>query len=185
MIKINLLPVRASAKREVFIVQATIVAIALLIVLAVLGFMDYSISGKIKGVNTAIARTEAEINRLSAIIKKVNKFKSESQKLKKKLSIIKTLDAGREAPVRMIDELTKMVPDKLWLKSFKESGWKIVMVGNALDHKNIADFMANMERSPMFTGVQLKSTRKEKGAGLEVTRFTIEATFKPPKPKKS
>ncbi len=182
MIKINLLPVRVSAKREVFIVQAAIVAIALLLVLVALGFMDYSISGKIEVVKITIARTEEEINRLSVIIKKVNKFKSESKKLERKLDVIKTLEAGREAPVHMIDELTKMVPEKLWLKSFKESKWKIAMVGNALDHKNIADFMANMERSPMFRSVQLKSTRKEKGSGFETTLFTIQATFKPPKP---
>jgi len=180
MIKINLLPVRASAKREVLMVQAGVVAISFAVLLAIMGYVHYSISSEVGKVKATISRTESEIKRLSTVIAKVNKFKSESKTLKTKLDVIKTLDEGREGPVHMIDELTRMIPLKLWLTNLKESDWQLSMSGNALDHETIADFMANMEKSPMFRDVQLKGTRKEKGAGLEVLQFTIEATFKPP-----
>ncbi len=179
MIKVNLLPVRAEAKKESLRAQISIAALSLLLLFIVIGYFHYDISGRIDTVKADINRTQAEINRLKSIIAKVNKFKKDKEILEKKLDVIRKLDQGRLDPVYLMDELSRVVPDKLWLESLKETDWKLSMTGFALDHDVIADFMTNMERSPMFSNVRLKSTQQKKKADLALQGFGIEVDFIP------
>lgn len=183
MIKVNLLPVRAAAKLESLKVQASIAVLSLILLSIIIGYFHYMISDRIDGIRIEINDTQKEIDSLKSIIAKVNKFKKDKEVLEKKLNVIKKLDQGRRGPVHLMDELSSVVPDKLWIENLKEAGWRLTMTGLALDHDTIADFMTNMERSAMFENVKLQSTQQQKRAGLNLLKFAINANFLPPKPK--
>ena len=183
MIKINLLPVRAAAKRETLRIQISIAVMLFALLVIVVGFMHYSIENKIAGTNNEIGEAEAELKRLNAIKAKVDKFKADSKMLEQKLDVIKNLNLGRTAAVYFMDELSNVMPDKLWLETVKQGKKGVAMKGVSLDHDTIAKFMLNMEKSPMFDDVKLKGTQQKAGKGVAFHSFDIEVDFVPPKTK--
>jgi len=147
----------------------------------VIVYFDFTISGKIEKVKGELERTTSEVQRLKAVTAKVAKFQRDKKVLEKKLEVIEKLSEGRKGHVYLLDELSSVVPDKLWIETLKESGLRLKMAGLALDHDTIADFMMNMERSAMFKNIHLKVTQQTKKADINVQKFTIDATFVPPK----
>jgi len=182
MIKINLLPVRAAAKMESLRKHVTI-AVLILILFTIIGaWLDMSKRGKIEALNASISKTRQDVEGLKKIIAQVNKFKKDKEVLSKKLSVIKKLNESRVAPVRFMDELTSIMPDRLWLDKVQESNWRLKLSGLGINQYVIADFMSNMEKNPMFTNVKLKKTSKQdKKGGMTLMQFDIEAEFVPPK----
>ena len=178
MVKINLLPARASAKKEILIVQLTIAAIMLLLVLAILGFLHFSLSSKIDETNSAISKAQAELTRLNKVKAKVDKFKKDSKELEKKLEVINVLGLKRTEAVYLMESLVDVTPDNLWIESLKEVKASYTMTGISLDYDTIARFMINMELSPFFSQVKIKSSKQKKIGDQIVHDFTIQAAFK-------
>lgn len=180
MIKINLLPVRAAQKMESMRKHATI-AILIFILFSIIGaYFHFDMKGRIEGINESITKTQQQINSLKKVIAQVKKFKKDKEILSKKLSTIKKLNAGRIAPIRFMDELSLMMPEKLWLNKVDEKGWRLKLSGMGVSQNEIADFMTNMEKSSMFTNVKLNNTVKTTKGGLSLMKFSIEAVFVPP-----
>lgn len=183
MVRINLLPVRAAARREELRAQLSIAVLSLLLMSIVLGFLHYSVGRRINHVNEEIRTGQQEINRLKSVIAEVNKFKKKSKVLETKLSVIRKLNAGRMDHVYFMDELSNMIPEKLWLSKLSEESWMLKMDGTAFSGDIIANFMTNMETSRMFNNIQLKVVKKAKKSGLDLQNFSIEARFTPPRAK--
>ena len=180
MVKINLLPVRAAAKKEIIRAQLSIGVLLLVMLLIVVGYLHYSISSKIDGLKVSISDEEKELARLNEIKKKVDKFKADSKTLEKKLDVIKVLNQSRTNVVYLMDELSNVMPEGLWLETFRDGGRGLIMTGISMSHDDIADFMTNMERSSMFSAIHLKSTQKQGVKGQDLHKFTVEAIFTPP-----
>ena len=180
MVKINLLPVRATAKKEILMVQLTIAALMLVLVLAVLGFLHYSLSSEINAVSLSISSAEAELTRLNKVKAKVDKFKKDSKALEEKLDVIKVLSMERTGAVYLMEALVDATPDNLWIESLKDAKSSYTMTGISLDYDTIARFMTNMELSPFFDQVKIKSSKQKKIGDQTVHDFTIRSVFKVP-----
>ena len=180
MVKINLLPVRATAKKEILMVQLTIAALMLALTLAVLGFLHFSLSGKIESTNESISKAQAELTRLNQVKAKVDKFKKDSKALEDKLNIIKVLSIKRTGAVYLMESLVDVTPENLWIETLKEGKSDFTMTGISLDYDTIARFMINMELSPFFDNVKLKSSKQKKIGDQNVQDFTIQVIFKVP-----
>lgn len=183
MIKINLLPVRAAAKKESLRKHLSIAVLSLIVCLIVTGYFYFTLSSRIADKNQKISETQSELDRLKSVIAKVNKFKKDSAVLEKKLNVITVLNEGRQSSVFLMDELSNVMPEKLWLASLKEDKWNLDIQGQAIDQATIAQFMTNMEKSAMFDSVRWKVTqsKKDQGLGLTLHAFTIQARFVRPK----
>ncbi|MDT8317966.1 MAG: PilN domain-containing protein [bacterium] len=180
MVKINLLPVRATAKKEILMVQLTIAALMLLVTLAVLGFLHFSLSGKINAANLSITKAQQELTRLNKVKAKVDEFKKNSKALEKKLDVIKVLSLERTGAVYLMEALVDATPENLWIENLKEVKSIYTMTGISLDYDTIARFMINMELSPFFDQVKIKSSTQKKIGSQNVHSFTVQAVFKIP-----
>src|ERR1700676_3826817 len=115
MIRINLLPVRAAKKREFG--RQQIVLFALVLILAGVGnWIWYSrVESELSGLDAQIARTRTEIAQLEKTIGEVKSIKEDKKALEDKLKILDTLKKGRTGPVKVMDELATLIPEKVWL----------------------------------------------------------------------
>lgn len=155
MIRINLLPVRAARKKENLKNQLYIFLFSLVLVLVGLFFVDSSNKSKIRQLNAEIKKNEAEIDRLKAIIGEVGKLKARKKSLEDKTKVIEKLKSGRNAPVRMMDEFSNVIPQKAWINSFSENGSSITINCEAVNEEVISDFMITLEKSDYFDDVRL------------------------------
>ncbi len=175
MIRINLLPVRATRKQEA-VRRHLILFVAGLAVVLLVGFGLYQAKNSdYKQVAERNARLQREINDLTKIIGEVEVFKEQQALLNKKLEVIRRLKANKTGPVHMLDELATHIPDKLWLEQIDEAQQRATLKGVSINNEVIATFMSRLEESPYFAEVYLVSIERTKKEDLKLKNFTITA----------
>jgi len=155
MIRINLLPVRAARKKETLRQYLVVCGVVILMVLAGIGYAHWQRSQKIENIKAEIKKKEAEIAKLETIIGEVGKLKNRKKSLEDKSKVIEKLKNGRQGPVRLMDELSNVIPKKAWILSFSENGASITLTGEAVNEEVISDMMINMDKSAFFGDVKL------------------------------
>lgn len=173
MIKINLLPVRAAKKKETLRQQISVAVMSLVLVLIIIGYFHFRIVKNIAEVTAKIAATEQELQKTKAQIGEVSKFKEAKKVLENKLGVIESLKKEKAGPVKMLDELSSVTPEKLWLNSFKEQGGGINIDGMAISEEVIAQFMTELEKSSNFKDIELVVTEQTEQVGLKLKRFSL------------
>jgi len=162
MIRINLLPVRAAQKKEKLISQIVILVGAIVVVGLGCFAVQSLLVSKIDNVRTEITNAENEINQLNKKIGEVNKIKQLTAELDEKKKVLENLEASRSGPVKILDELSNVIPDKVWIDSFQLSSGSIALRGQGTTEEIIAVFLRDLEDSPYFQGVELGSVKRGK-----------------------
>ncbi len=191
MVRINLLPVRASKKKETAKQQMAILAVsALIVLLAGLGLYVYA-QAKIKATKAEIEKSESELQQLKSKIGELENIKKLKDDVTKKLDVLGQLRKGKTGPVRRLATLSDATPDKLWITKYTESGNGVSIGGIALDEDLIASFMRNLQGSEDFTNVELVVSEQTEIDGVKAKRFELTCALKsevkteePPAPKK-
>src|SRR3954466_15008359 len=140
MIRINLLPVRAAKKRE-FGRQQLLLFVLLLALAAIGNYFWYGgVSGELAKLDRDISSTRTEIAQLEKTIGEVKSIKEDKKALEDKLKILDTLKKGRTGPVKVLDELSSVMPEKVWLLDFVEQAGGVSMIGQASSYEDLSIF---------------------------------------------
>jgi type IV pilus assembly protein PilN len=178
MVRINLLPVRVSKKKEAGRQQLVIFAAVLLAGLVANFSWGAARASDLKAREAKLARTRDDIAQLERIIGEVKNIKDAQQELQKKLDVLEKLKQGRSGPVRMLDELATVTPRQLWLTKFDEKAGAMAFSGSAVSIDDVSEFMTKLKQSKYFTKVELKKTTAVKTTGRSdrLVNFEISAT---------
>ncbi len=183
MIRINLLPVKQAKKRGVGQQQLILFAI----ILIGIGLLLYSVNQSEEATVTQLQDRQkdikAEMDRLEELIGDINVIQKKKEDLRKKLSVIDLLRKGKTGPVRILDELSTIIPKKVWLVSLAEGTNRLMMKGFATDNKEIAVFMKNLEASPFFSDVTLQTIIQapDREYAIPVMSFSLNCVYHLPK----
>ena len=148
-------------------------------------------------VNTQISAQEehnqfltSEIKRLDAQIADVATLKAEIGALKARQKAVEDLQADRNMPVYLLNELVKQVPEGVYLTSIRQAGQQVGITGVAQTNERISEFLRNTSsNSPWLEKPQLVEIKAQtmQVAGSRDQRrmfaFTMGVTLKrPPAP---
>lgn len=189
MIKINLLPVRATKKKETAKQQLFLFVIVLAACIG-LAFLLYSYEMiKIKTTANDIERSTKEIQRLKTVIGEIDNIKKLQNEVKKKLDILDRLRKEKTGPAIRLAKLSEATPEKVWLSRYVESGGNVSISGIAFNEDLIAAFMRNLQASDEFINVELLVSEQLEISGVKAKKFDIACTLNtskkegpPPKP---
>jgi type IV pilus assembly protein PilN len=160
MIRINLLPVRAAKKRE-FGRQQIIFLVLLLILVGIGNYFWYNkVDGDLTAMDQQIARTRGEIAQLEKTIGEVKSIKEDKKALEDKLKILDSLKKGRSGPVRVMDDLATIIPAKVWMVDYAETGGAVTMVGRAASYEDLSAFSKKLKESKHFSNINIKNARQ-------------------------
>jgi len=185
MIRVNLLPeerkTRTTTKaqkvrRDIPYTWIAIGLVVALIVCAGLGFYHvYAVIDPAETVQNQIDMINREIKTLKLDVAKVEKVKAQRNELNNKLAIIDKLKTAQTGPVHLLDQLANSMPNRVWITKMTETGSQMVIDGKALEHSAISRFMQNLEKSPLFQGVELTTavTDGKGGRGEETKTFHL------------
>jgi type IV pilus assembly protein PilN len=176
MVRINLLPVRVSKKKEAG--KQQLMLIAVLLVGGILGNWMWTSSraSDLKERQLRVSKTKADIAQLDRIIGEVRSLKDEQRALQEKLDILEKLKQGRTGPVKMLDELATVIPKRLWLRKLTEKDGKVAFEGNAATIDDVSAFMGALKGSTYFGNVELQRTVSKAQGGIRTVEFTIHAS---------
>jgi type IV pilus assembly protein PilN len=160
MIRINLLPVRAAKKRE-FGRQQIIFLVLILILVGIGNYFWYNkVDGDLTAMDQQIARTRSEIAQLEKTIGEVKSIKEDKKALEDKLKILDSLKKGRSGPVRVMDDLATIIPAKVWMVDYAETGGAVTMVGRAASYEDLSAFSKKLKESKHFSNINIKNARQ-------------------------
>jgi len=165
MIKINLIAETQKSKgreRSAARIQGTgalgqnILMVGVVVLAAlVVGWRWYGLTSEHRGLVAEIARAEQEKERLQAIIKKGEDYKAKKDLLQRKIALVSQLKRNQSGPVHLLDEVSKQLPDFLWLDNMTESGWSVQIQGKATTYNAVSNFYNNLTGSRYFENVVL------------------------------
>jgi type IV pilus assembly protein PilN len=92
----------------------------------------------------------AEAQKLEAIIKEVDDYQKRKDSLQQRIDLINQLKQNQKGPVRIMDQISRDLPDLVWLDSMDIAGGHISLAGRGLNPNAIALFIENVKNDPFF-----------------------------------
>lgn len=155
MIRINLLPHREEKRRarrqQFFALSAMIAVLGALVVLLGSTVLDGYITQQ-EGKNAFLKR---EIAVLDKQIDEIKRLREQTQALLARKQVIESLQQDRAEAVRLLSELVRQVPEGIYLKSLRQEGTRVSVVGYAQSNARVSTLMRNLEASPWMEQPQL------------------------------
>jgi len=183
VVRINLLPHREQ-KRQARQRQFVSLAIGLAILgLGVVGLVHLIFSQQIETQESRNRLLKTEIAKLDEQIKEIDKLREQTQALLARKQVVETLQTNRTEAVHLLDQMVRQLPDGIYLKSLKQVGTKVTMVGYAQSNARVSTLMRNIEGSPWLDKpelVEIKSVPAPgiRGTDLRVNEFTLNLQVK-------
>jgi type IV pilus assembly protein PilN len=181
MIRINLLPHREQ-KRHARQRQFVSLSIGLAILgMAVVLLVHVVFGAQIETQESRNSLLKAEIGKLDDQIKEIDKLREQTQALLARKQVVETLQSNRTEAVHLLDQMVRQLPDGIYLKSIKQTGAKVTMVGYAQSNARVSTLMRNIESSPWVQQpelVEIKSVPSPVTKDLRVNEFTLNVQIK-------
>ena len=147
MILINLLPHREVARKrrkETFQVTMFMSAIAGLLVAAVIYWWFQM---QIEDQQSRNAFLKSEIAVLNQQIKEIEGLEGEINALRERQKAVEDLQANRNLPVHLLNELVNQLPEGVYISSIKQNGLLIEMKGVAQSNERVSEVLRNIGNS--------------------------------------
>jgi len=187
MIRINLLAVeRERAKKRIAIPAAHRVTIGASLILLgtalVVAWWFWSLRQQSARLDFELARAETETRQIRSVLEQVRKFESRKALLQTRVSLIEQLRKGQSAPVHLLDEISKSVPERLWLNDMTQTGADFTMSGMTDSMTAVSDFVANLEGTKWFRKpVEIVDSQVQTDAKAgDLIKFQVKAQFYDP-----
>jgi type IV pilus assembly protein PilN len=180
--RINLLPHREQkrqARKRQFV--SMVISLAVLS-LAVVGLGHVIFLAKIENQQSRNQLLKSEIAKLDAQIKEIDRLREQIQAVLARKQVVETLQANRSEAVHLLDQLVRQLPDGIYLRSIKQVGTKVTLVGYAQSNARVSTLMRNVEASPWVGSpelVEIVLVAVPGGpAGAKVSQFTLNLQVK-------
>jgi type IV pilus assembly protein PilN len=187
MIRINLLAVERERVRKRVLLEphhrVTIGAVLILLMTAGgIGWWFWSLRQESARVDMALAEAEIETRKIRSVLEQVRKFEAQKALLQQRVTLIEQLRKGQHAPVHLLDEIGKSIPDRLWLQELRQTGAEFSMQGMTDSLTAVSDFVANLESTRWFKRpVEIVDSQVQNDAKAgDLIRFQIKAQYVDP-----
>jgi type IV pilus assembly protein PilN len=179
MIKINLLPYHEREKKENLARQIMIIAGLFILFILCLVWLQLYMVFQVKDLEAKLADSRQTLKILDAKVGDLEKFKQQKSELELKIGVIGTLEENRLLPVKTLDDLSMLVPQKsIWLVKIVQNYDSLTLEGIGRDNIVAADFMKTIEKFAPIHSVDLVSSKKVEIAGITLQQFIFSCKMK-------
>jgi len=165
MIRINLLPHREERRRRQNIQIGVLAGLAAVLAAVIVGAVHVGIVTQIDHQSGRNGYLKSEIAVLDKQIEEIKKLKEQTQQLLARKKVVEALQVNRSDTVHVLDQLARRLPDGIYLKTVKQTGTRLNMVGYAQSNARVSTLMRNIESSPWLenpTLVEIKAVNVNK-----------------------
>jgi type IV pilus assembly protein PilN len=180
MIKINLLPTKRKPPRKVTELQKQLV-IGIVVMAGVAGamvFYYFNLTGKIAAREQQRQLANAKVAEQNNMLKEVKNVEEERKKVTEKIGVIEQLKKNQQGPVRLLDEVSRALPNGVDLTSLEEKNGEITISGEAFTNEDVVKFVDNLKASPYLTNVYLLETSQSVVESYEIYRYKLSFRYK-------
>jgi type IV pilus assembly protein PilN len=175
MIRINLLPTERKKKKAAGPASTgqKMVFAGTLIIVGALGFIGWrylALSRESSQLDADLAAAQQETTRLRSIIMQVQQFEQRKTQLQQRVLLIEQLRAGQTGPVHMLDQISRSMPQMLWLTRVSQDpkDQSIIIDGLSTTQNGVTEFVNNLAATQYF--------RRD----IEIVQSQAQAIAQPP-----
>jgi type IV pilus assembly protein PilN len=194
MIRINLLPTERKKKKAAAAAtsaatsgQRMVVACTLIIVgaLAFIGWRYLTLSSQSAKLDADLQAAQQETTRLRSIIIQVQQYEQRKAQLQQRVLLIEQLRAGQTGPVHMLDQISRSMPQMLWLTRINQDpkDQSILIDGLSTTQNGVTELVNNLAATQYFRRdieiVQSQAQTIPQPPGL-LYRFQLKTFFLTP-----
>jgi type IV pilus assembly protein PilN len=172
-IRINLLPhreIKRTARRRQFNVMLAAAA-GLGVVIVFLG--QTVIGSRQESQQARNVFLESEIAKLDAQIVKIKEIRSQTESLLDRKQVVEELQSNRTEVVHLFDDMIRLLPEGLYLKSVKQSGDMVQLSGYTQSSARVSSLMRSLDASPWLEQSTLVEIKAAKLNGQQVNEFSL------------
>jgi type IV pilus assembly protein PilN len=131
-------------------------------------------SQKTEAKQEEVAAAQREVDQLASVIKEVEDYKAKKAELERKIKVINDLKLNQRGPVKVMDNVSRALPELLWLDHMTMNTSSIEVDGRAFNTNAVANFIENLDKMPEFAEPTLKETQEQTGG---VYKFVINFNY--------
>lgn len=173
MIRINLLPHRAEKRKARHIQFIAFGAISLLLGAVVVGMVHAAISGKIAYQERRNLYLKQETEVLDKQIAEIKKLREQTDALLARKTVVENLQVTRNDVVHLLDQMLRILPEGVYLKSIKQTGNKINLLGYAQSNARVSTLMRSVDDSPWLDTPTLVEIHASGSGAARLSEFTL------------
>ena len=121
---------------------------------------------------------EKRINELKAQLKEVDIYEKENEEFRKKTEIIEQLKNNQVAPLRLLDQISEMLPKGVWLIHLTDKGGLISIEGYAHSNYDLVGYVQNLKGSKYISDVMLVESKRVEVDKISVYNFKLTLRIK-------
>jgi type IV pilus assembly protein PilN len=178
MIKVNLISVKRKKKTKPvpsFLIGMVVVTVVVGIVMAYLALF---FSSRLSMKKTQFTANEKKIAVLKEKIKAVQNFEQLNMTYKQRSNIIEQLSKNKSVPVKLLDEISNLLPTGIWLQAMTLSGESIKIDGYGFTNSDIVSFVDNVKNSKIFSDVYLQESKSTTLENIPIYMFKLTFMIK-------
>jgi type IV pilus assembly protein PilN len=180
VIRINLLPHRAEKRRARQIQFIAFSVIAVVLAALLVGFVQVAIGTQISYQERRNAYLKQQTLILDKQIEEINKLREQTQALLARKNVVEGLQSTRSDVVHLLDQMLRILPDGVYIKTLKQSGNRINLVGYAQANARISTLMRAVEDSPWLDSPALVEIHASGSGAGRISEFTLNFNLTKP-----
>ena len=156
MILINLLPHREAARKQRKDMFNVTLGLAFLLGGLIAGAVFLWYQGRISEQQNRNQFLKTEITRLEGQIKDIAGLESEIAALRARQQAVEDLQSDRNVPVHLLTELSRQLPDGVYILSMRQLNQTVTLQGVAQSNERVSDLLRNLSTgTPWFARPEL------------------------------
>lgn len=144
----------------------------------IIGATGLVLGARSRNLDEEIGKARVEAERLKAIIEEVQAYETKKASLEAKIQLINNLKTNQKGPVRLMDEISRALPDLVWLSDMTVVSGQITLKGKTLSPNAVATYLENLKKSPFFAEPVFRNLGQEPG-GQGIYNWEMTLMFTP------
>jgi type IV pilus assembly protein PilN len=173
VIRINLLPHRAEKRRARQIQFIALSVISVVLAGLLVGAVQVAIGTQISYQDRRNAYLKQETLLLDKQIAEIKKLREQTQSLLARKNVVEDLQSTRSDVVHLLDQMLRILPDGVYLKSLKQTGNQIALDGYAQSNARVSTLMRAIDDSPWLDSATLIEIHASTAGGGRINEFSL------------
>lgn len=182
MIRINLLPHRAEKRRAQQVQFAVLALLSLVLGALLVGFVHVAIGTQISYQERRNDYLKRETAILDKQIAEIKRLREQTQSLLARKDAVEKLQNDRSDVVHLLDQMLRILPDGVYLKTINQTNNNVRMVGYAQSNARISTLMRAIEDSPWLEAPALVEIHATNTGGARLSEFALTFHLEKAKP---
>ncbi len=176
-IKINLLPWREARRGQLKKEFQTLLGIAALIAVLILGSCHFFMSTLYKNQRGLNDTLKHEIKNLESKIKDIDQLEKEKEQLIARIEVIQSLQKNRPEIVHLFNDIVIVVPSGTHFSSITRQGENVFMKGFSASNSQVSKLMRNMKSHSGFVSPNLSNIRADMVNNVRMIAFDLSSLY--------